>query len=167
MARLCHSRMYTTSLNPLTNDCVMQLWKFQNFSFFTHFLWSRDELEGSILNFVICRVEGYLWAKNDDSSWSGLNRDTHTHTYIHTYTHTYIRTGIRILTDWLTKDKLLTLQIDLLSRWRPMQARQRAASSRLLLYQLCPSVRPSVRPSVTLLGSAKTVRDSALVTMGS
>ena len=25
--------------------------------------------------------------------------------------------------------------------WRPMQARQRAASSRLLLYQFCPSVR--------------------------
>ena len=50
---------------------------------------------------------------------------------------------------------------------RPMQARHRAASSRLLLYQFCPSVRPSVCPSVTLLGSAKTVRDSALVTMGS
>jgi len=47
---------------------------------------------------------------------------------------------------------------------RPMLAR---SAQHQVGYCHTNSVCPSVRPSVTLLRSAKTVRDSALVTMGS
>ena len=64
----CHSRICKARLNPLRIDRVKTLWKWSNFAPLTHFLRSRDDLEGWISHFLKCLVGGYLWAKNDVST---------------------------------------------------------------------------------------------------
>jgi hypothetical protein len=113
----CHSRIYKTRLNPSIIDWVRPLKKWSNFPLWPTF-WGhrRDDLEGWILHFLKCLVEGNLWAKNDVSNLSGSNRDSHTH--IHSYDNI---TALRLRRAcksqfWVFWGKLLTKLLESKSR---------------------------------------------------